>query len=101
MFTSLDGTRTGGDPLTKAALWEAGVRSVVEQIAGAGIPIIIINPIPQISNFDLRSCPLFRIVTDQEPCGRTVTRADAEAHRAARGRRRTGRSRRHFHGPIR
>jgi hypothetical protein len=63
----------------KVALWTAGVRSIVQQLATAQIPVLIVHTIPNLRGFALATCPYARMVNDQRACSMTVARDTIEA----------------------
>jgi peptidoglycan/LPS O-acetylase OafA/YrhL len=69
-----------GTPEAKAKLWEDGVASVLGQLAGAGIPTVVIHTAPhpqeEVPNWGPATCPALRMFTDS--CGSSFDRATVE-----------------------
>jgi hypothetical protein len=81
--------RTGAvadTPDEKAALWERGLAPVLEQLAEAGIPTLVVNPVPHLgafgSDWQRTICPAVRIYTHS--CGEaSIDRAKIERQQQA------------------
>jgi peptidoglycan/LPS O-acetylase OafA/YrhL len=82
MQVGRDGPRAR-DPDAKAVAWERGLRRTVRRLARAGIPTLVVHPIPKFPGWDLRACAAGRVVLDEFTCGRSTDRAGADADRAA------------------
>ena len=68
-------------PAEKAALWRAGLRAVVKQFTDAGIPTVVIHPVPNFDHFDGNLCPAARLYLDAASCGERLPNARIEAQR--------------------
>jgi peptidoglycan/LPS O-acetylase OafA/YrhL len=64
----------------KARVWTTGLASVLEQLSAAGIPTVVVHPVPHLgavrADWMLETCPYVRIVT--ESCGTVIGRAAVE-----------------------
>lgn len=75
------GTR---DESEKFAVWEAGLRRTLENLAAAGTPTVVIHTVPILDNFDMRLCPAWRVVTDRVTgCTTTTSRQAVDDRRRA------------------
>ncbi len=65
----------------KAEIWARGLRSVLERLDRAGVPTLVVHPIPYFAAWDLGLCPAFRLLTDVRDCGDSRSRPVAESYR--------------------
>lgn len=76
---------TGGSaesvPEAKAQVWAEGLRRVIERFDAAGIPVVILHPVPRFGDWSLDACPTYRMWGDAERCGTSVPLADEIARR--------------------
>ncbi len=63
-------------------MWERGLRSTVGTLRDAGIPVIVVHPVPKFPGWDLRACAAGRVAIDDFSCGRSTSREQADAERA-------------------
>jgi hypothetical protein len=67
-------------PEAKARLWEDGLASVLRQLTDAGIPTLVIHPVPHLGDdaedWQAETCPLVRIY--DHSCGTSIDRATVE-----------------------
>ncbi|HET7568426.1 MAG TPA: acyltransferase family protein [Gaiellaceae bacterium] len=76
------------DPAAKARLVRQSLRSLARRLAAAGIPLLLVHPIPRLAAFDPSGCAAIRVLLGD--CGASVTRAEADAARAPTLRLETG-----------
>jgi peptidoglycan/LPS O-acetylase OafA/YrhL len=69
-------------PTDKSESWRRGLARVIERLAAADIPTIVVLPIPKFPGWDPAECATIRWVVEPASCGETVERAAAERHRA-------------------
>ena len=71
--------RSRRTPEAKAVLWEQGLSAVLQKMDAAGVPVAVIHPIPHFENFDVRTCPSFRLARGLHACGTSLTRQQVES----------------------
>ena len=62
-------------PDAKAEMWERGLAAVARELSHAGIPAIVVHPVPNFAHFDGNKCPAVRIFLGATTCGESLTRA--------------------------
>lgn len=67
----------------KAAVWQTGVRAVVEPLSKAGIRVLFVHTLPHFRDWNIYRCPAVTIYSDPLACGRVSERAKLDADRAA------------------
>jgi peptidoglycan/LPS O-acetylase OafA/YrhL len=77
---AVDGTGLTRDPDEKARLWRRSLRSMLRRLDTAGVPVLLVHPVPTVPAMPER-CAVLRILLER--CGSTVPRAIA-AKRIAR-----------------
>jgi peptidoglycan/LPS O-acetylase OafA/YrhL len=79
--TYVNGDRELRDPRTgevaatteaAAQLWEDGLTTVLSQLHDAGIPTLVIHPVPHLVGWDAANCPTIRIF--DHSCGASISR---------------------------
>ena len=73
-------------PAAKAALWERGLVQVLEPLEQAGIPVLVVHPVPQFAEvlgdgWSAETCPAGQIWLGMQ-CGIERSRADVDRERA-------------------
>ena len=68
-------------PRAKARLWSGGLGRVLERLARADIPTVVIHTVPQWGTWDLRACAEARVYLAPQSCGADQTRAEVAAFR--------------------
>ena len=63
----------------KAALWQSSLTSLLRQLNQAGIPAIVVHPVPALA-FEPTGCAMLRVLRND--CGATESRARADRRRA-------------------
>lgn len=66
-------------PAAKAQLWRAGLERVLEDLGRNGIPTLVIHTVPQFPNWDVSSCPAYRLYANPAACGTSTSREDQDA----------------------
>jgi peptidoglycan/LPS O-acetylase OafA/YrhL len=84
-FTSRTTGEVASDLAGKSRLLEKGTVSTVSRLTESGVPVVVLYAVPQFDDFDLRTCPAFRIYLDETACGRSQSRTEAESTRYSRG----------------
>jgi hypothetical protein len=84
-FTSRTTGEVATDVAGKSRLLEQGMASTVSRLTRSGVPVVVVHAVPQFAEFDLRTCPAFRIYLDEAACGKSESRAHAESIRYSRG----------------
>jgi hypothetical protein len=67
-------TTAHGDDAMRAAA-TAGLRSVIERFDAAGIPVLVVQPVPKFRDWTFDTCPMIRLLRDVGSCGVTRDRA--------------------------
>lgn len=66
------------DPTAKAAVYRDAIRASAQAWGARGTKVLVIGPAGQFADFDLRSCPAYRVYFGQSAwCGRQVERSAA------------------------
>lgn len=67
------------DDVGKAELWERGLRTVLQRLAAAGVPVLVVHTLPHFVNWDLYKCPGYQVwMSPSGRCGRSVPLADIQ-----------------------
>jgi hypothetical protein len=64
------------DREAKADLWRGALRSVLQRLNAAGIPVVIVHPIPTLPRAP-RECPVARVLLGR--CYASISRTEADA----------------------
>jgi peptidoglycan/LPS O-acetylase OafA/YrhL len=70
----------------KAAMWSAGLSSVLSRFALAGTRTIVVNTVPHFQTWALIDCPAFRLYRDVRLCGESRNRAAVRREQQAASR---------------
>jgi hypothetical protein len=72
------------DPADRLRLWEEAARRTFAPLTASGQQLLIVSPLPRpagnddfATDWDARTCPAVRVLTDATSCGRSVDRAAA------------------------
>ncbi len=82
--------REEGDAEGKSALWARGLGDVLRRLEDAGIPTVLVLPIPKFGEWDLGGCAMLRVLIDPTSCAppsRTRAQADDARRMAMRAER--------------
>jgi hypothetical protein len=67
------------DAVEKADLWEQGTRSILTKLTGAGVPVIVVHPVPELPT-DSDGSAVIRILLHSTPA--TVSRSEVDRARS-------------------
>ncbi|MGZ6951808.1 MAG: acyltransferase family protein [Acidimicrobiia bacterium] len=73
---------TGTTPDAKSAIWTRGLHRTLEQLTGAGIPVLVVHPVPQWTTWGLDGCAAVRVYYSPRSCGTDQTIAEARRFHA-------------------
>jgi len=80
-FTDPTTGRVGTTAATKAQLWSAGLRRVLERLHAAHVPTVVVHTVPQWLTWDPRACADVRVYLAPRSCGADQTLAEVAAFR--------------------
>ena len=63
------------DPAQKAALWTRGLRAELAALNGAGIPVLVVHPVPVLP-VDQNACAVIRVISGG--CGASLSRSSID-----------------------
>ena len=63
----------------KASVWQEALTSTLRTLTAAGVPVVVVQPVPHFINWDPRTCSPVRL--NRGGCGRTLQRDEMETMR--------------------
>ncbi|MBB4853052.1 peptidoglycan/LPS O-acetylase OafA/YrhL [Mycobacteroides chelonae] len=65
-----------GDDAGRARVWEQGMGAVLQRLAAAGVPVVVVRTLPHFVNWDLYKCPGYQVWMSPSRCGRSAALAE-------------------------
>ncbi|MEU9804879.1 acyltransferase family protein [Mycobacterium sp. NPDC050853] len=66
------------DDAGKGRLWQQGIAAVLQKLAVAHVPVVVVHTLPHFVNWDLYKCPGYEVWVSPSRCGRSTGLAETQ-----------------------